>query len=70
MRSGNDVLPHVALSPAALSSLYASIGNGRAALSRQVAPRICPVPNPETRVSVTQHISLKPSGFPTLRENL
>ncbi len=72
MRLGNDVPPRVALSPATPSSLHATIGNGRAALLSQVEPRICqiPAPDPETRVSVTQQISLKPSGFPSLRENL
>ena len=72
MRPGNYVPPRVALSPAALSSLCESTDNGRAALLSQVEPRICqiPAPDPETRVSVTQQISLKPSGFPSLRENL
>ncbi len=72
MRLGNDAQPRVALPPAALSSLNASIGNGRAALLSPVEPRVCPIPAPEpaSRVSVNPRISLKPSGFPSLRENL
>lgn len=72
MRPGSDVLPHVALLSTALSPLQASNGNGRAAPLSQVEPRICPIsaPDSETRASVSPEISLKPSGFPSLRENL
>jgi len=74
MRPGNDVPPRVALPPAATSSLCEFIGIERAAFLPHVEPRICPIlipaPDPRARVSVTQPISLKPSGFPSLRENL
>lgn len=55
MRPGNGAPSRVALSSAALSALYASNGNGRAALYSQVEPRISPIPapDPKTRVSVS-----------------
>lgn len=72
MRPGNDVPLHVALPPAAQSSLHASADNGRAARFSRADTRtgLASTPNPPTRISVNPRISLKPSGFPSLRENL
>jgi hypothetical protein len=70
MRSANGIPPRVALPPAALSFLHASIGDGRAARSSTVEPRISPAPDSATLHSVNQHISRKPSGFPFLRVTL
>lgn len=70
MRFANGVLPHVAMSPAALTLLHTSIGEERATLSSSDEPRICLVSPVKTRESIHHPISLKPSGFPLLRVTL
>jgi len=70
MRSANGVPPRIALTPATLTFLHVSTGDGRGAPSTPVEPRTCLSPDSETRENIHQYISLKPSGFPFLRVTL
>jgi hypothetical protein len=70
MRSDNGVLPHVALTPAALTFLNVSVRERRAARRTPIEPLSFPAPGLGARNSIHHQISFKPTGFPFSRVTL